>query len=340
MMIAASTTLIVASIIGSASAFVAPVVDQRCSSPALHATKKSQAIPFVNCPPFLDGSMAGDVGFDPFGFAKSEKDLKFYRAAEVKHARLAMLAAAGWPISELFDRDIANTLGLPSVLDAANRVPSVLNGGMGKISPIYWGVCIALVGAVDVYGLTLAKKNEDFFIGDLGLKGFYPQGEKGQKRMQLAEIKNGRLAMIAITAFAFQEFATHIAVIDQTPFFFYPIWETVFGDIGSTHGPGVVGALDAATTAAVDAVSSTPPPTQALEAVTTAAVEATTQAATAVVPPVVDAVSAVPAVVSPPVVDAVVSTPTPIVNNEELIAAQKRIAELELKLSTINNLLH
>lgn len=49
----------------------------------------SQSLPFMARPTFLDGSMAGDVGFDPFGFAKSESDLMNYREAEVKHARLA-----------------------------------------------------------------------------------------------------------------------------------------------------------------------------------------------------------------------------------------------------------
>ena len=49
----------------------------------------SQSLPFMTRPTFLDGSMAGDVGFDPLGFAKSESDLMNYREAEVKHARLA-----------------------------------------------------------------------------------------------------------------------------------------------------------------------------------------------------------------------------------------------------------
>jgi len=49
----------------------------------------SQSLPFMSRPTFLDGSMAGDVGFDPLGFAKSESDLMNYREAEVKHARLA-----------------------------------------------------------------------------------------------------------------------------------------------------------------------------------------------------------------------------------------------------------
>ena len=99
---------------------------------------QSQALPFMARPAALDGTLAGDVGFDPLGFAKSESDLMNYREAEVKHARLAMLAAAGWPLSEVFDKKIAATLGMVPVLDASDRVPSLLNGGLGKISPAYW----------------------------------------------------------------------------------------------------------------------------------------------------------------------------------------------------------
>ena len=98
----------------------------------------SMSLPFMARPLALDGSLAGDVGFDPLGFAKSEQDLMNYREAEIKHARLAMLAAAGWPLSEVFDKKIAGVLGMTPVLDATDRAPSILNGGLEKISPVYW----------------------------------------------------------------------------------------------------------------------------------------------------------------------------------------------------------
>jgi hypothetical protein len=40
------------------------------------------------------------------------------------------------------------------------------------------------------------------------------------ERNQLAEIKNGRLAMLAITAFAFQELASGLPVVQETPYLF------------------------------------------------------------------------------------------------------------------------
>lgn len=43
----------------------------------------------------VDKIPSGDKVFDPFGFTEGA-GLYFYREAEIKHARLAMLAAASW----------------------------------------------------------------------------------------------------------------------------------------------------------------------------------------------------------------------------------------------------
>jgi len=190
----------------------------------------SEALPFQKRPHMLDGSMPGDVGFDPIGFAGTEADLWKYREAEVKHGRLAMLAAVGWPLAELFDRKIANIFALDPIVDASNRNPSILNGGLGKISPLYWLVCLGAAAAIDIKGIEKANSNDpNYFPGNLEWDplGLYPEDKAGRFRMQLAEIKHGRLAMIAITAFAFQEFVQDFAVVDQTPIFFHPAQDVV-----------------------------------------------------------------------------------------------------------------
>mmetsp|Transcript_33338 Transcript_33338/g.51073 ORF Transcript_33338/g.51073 Transcript_33338/m.51073 type:complete len:252 (-) Transcript_33338:285-1040(-) len=190
----------------------------------------SQSMPFMARPGMLKGEMAGDVGFDPLGFVKSEQDLMIYREAEVKHARLAMLAAAGWPLSEVFDKKIASGLNLIPVVDASDRAPSVLNGGLGKVSPVYWVVCLVAAAAIDFIGISKSRGNEPgYFPGNFGFDpfGVYPKDKDGQMWMQTAEIKNGRLAMIAITAFAVQEFVTKSGVVDETPLFFFPLTKTL-----------------------------------------------------------------------------------------------------------------
>jgi hypothetical protein len=239
-----SSAIILASL-GSANAFMAPVSktttalrmsDSAASDipeiPTPDMPKEplmSESLPFMERPSALDGSLAGDVGFDPLGFAKNSDDLMKYREAEVKHARLAMLAAAGWPISELFDKKIATVLGMTPVLDSGDRAPSLLNGGLDKISPIYWAVCFAAAAAIDLYGIKSASNKPGYTPGKLGFDplGVFPKEKEGQQWMELAEIKNGRLAMIAITAFAFQELVSQTGVINETPLFFKPLGETL-----------------------------------------------------------------------------------------------------------------
>mmetsp|Transcript_15039 Transcript_15039/g.33525 ORF Transcript_15039/g.33525 Transcript_15039/m.33525 type:complete len:108 (-) Transcript_15039:675-998(-) len=58
------------------------------------APEMSLSLPFMERPSTLTGAYAGDVGFDPVGFSKTEPELKNYREAEIKHSRLAMLVSA------------------------------------------------------------------------------------------------------------------------------------------------------------------------------------------------------------------------------------------------------
>ena len=98
---------------------------------------KAQWIPVggVLAPAILDGSLAGDVGFDPLGFSKTKNTLLWMREAELKHGRLAMLAAIGWPLSELWHKELAQLLGLESILagKSGSLAPSLLNGGLSSV---------------------------------------------------------------------------------------------------------------------------------------------------------------------------------------------------------------
>ena len=97
----------------------------------------SIALPFLPRPTALDGSHAGDYGFDPLGF--SEK-LDFYamQEAEIRHARLAMLAVVGWPMSELL---------APSWMLQDGCAPSVLNG----VNPLSFLGIVAFLGAAGLF---------------------------------------------------------------------------------------------------------------------------------------------------------------------------------------------
>lgn len=57
------------------------------------------AVPFLERPPKLDGTYAGDIGFDPVGFS-NYFDLRWLREAELKHGRVCMLGVVGFLAQE------------------------------------------------------------------------------------------------------------------------------------------------------------------------------------------------------------------------------------------------
>merc|ERR1712176_1644174 len=171
---------------------------------------------------------AGDVGFDPFGLAgKEKKDLEFMREAEIKHSRLAMLAVVGWPLAELWDKPLADAAGLPSLLTTTGSSPSLLNGGLDKVSVAYWVAVVALAGIIEIENMKMKDdKGKDYVPGDCNFDplNFFPKDKKGQMEMMTKEIKHGRIAMMAVLGFAVQEFIYGKPVVAETPFFFHPIF--------------------------------------------------------------------------------------------------------------------
>merc|ERR1712228_542426 len=155
------------------------------------------ALPKIKTMRVGDGTLAGDVGFDPMQLADTPDKLAFYREAEIKHARLAMLAAFGWPVSE-----ITNFGGL---LNGDGRAPSLLNGGLGNVNGVYWAAVVALAVYWEAQGLDKQFGKKDDYLP--GMLGFDPLGADSPS-MRGAEITNGRVAMVAITVFALEEAIT------------------------------------------------------------------------------------------------------------------------------------
>ncbi|KAG5179252.1 fucoxanthin chl a/c light-harvesting protein [Tribonema minus] len=235
----ATAALMAAATIATASAFVAPhtalPVAKATSSSALRMSSignevMSESVPFLPRNPVLDEfELAGDVGFDPLNLAKDEKTLLFYRDAEVKHARLAMLAALGWVVSELFDGRLAAAANAPDLLvrpdgEGIGLAPSLLNGGLATIPAAYWLLVVGLTGALETQfaAITPGVVAQGREPGDYGFDPFnlWPQEKEAQKDLRTKELKNGRLAMIAIVAFAFQEAVSRVPVVEETPALF------------------------------------------------------------------------------------------------------------------------
>ena len=136
-----------------------------------------------------------------------------------------MLAAAGWPLAELWDKSIASALGLQPALTSTGESPSLLNGGLDKIDAEYWIMVVALAGIFEIQSkLTKESKGKNYVAGDCGFDplGFFPEDKAGQMEMQTKEIKNGRVAMMAIVGFAIQEALYNVPVVNETPMFFQP----------------------------------------------------------------------------------------------------------------------
>ena len=268
-----------------------------------------------------------------------------YREAEVKHARLAMLAAAGWPLAELFHKEIASSAGLSPILNADGRNPSVLNGFTGPASVAFVVAAFAGIGMQESVTLksqyispqdfnqrpaAFAKKEQEVLVSGgfdfdpLNLYNFFGPGEEGRQVMRTSELKNGRLAMMAITGMAIQEAVFKKPVVEQTPIFFKPIWESVAqlltGDVpalyteegigGSVNKYGTSAPIESFSYPAEDAVAApaaaaaveaapavmefaAPPAAVITEAAPAAVMEAAPEAPAAVVAPVVEAAQSV-----------------------------------------------
>jgi light-harvesting complex I chlorophyll a/b binding protein 1 len=155
---------------------------------------RSKSIPFLKQPPNLDGTLSGDVGFDPLGLSTIKDigiDLYWMREAELKHSRVAMLAALGFIAQEkgLFMITSSNHNQVSTFYEYAKAYPSSI------------GFFIVLIGIVELFSgiaITEGRKSGDREPGNFGFNPLQMgRKEATFKDLSLKEIKNGRLAMIA-----------------------------------------------------------------------------------------------------------------------------------------------
>jgi hypothetical protein len=112
-------------------------------------------------------------------------------------------------------------------VDSLNRAPSMFNlEGFQHTNTLYWVGGVLFMAFLENH-YSRVKDKPGYYPGNLGFDPlrFYPKDEGGRQRMQLAEIRNGRLAMLAITSFVLQEWVYKSAVVDITPWFFKPFWK-------------------------------------------------------------------------------------------------------------------
>jgi light-harvesting complex I chlorophyll a/b binding protein 4 len=178
-------------------------------------TKVAPVAPTPVVPQFAGGLVGSDVEapeFDPFQLSagRSEETINWYRSAELKHARICMLAALGLSVQPAFhlpDQVFDSTLGYGVVSKLYNERPEAI-----------WQILLA-IAAVEV--LTLFRNGQGV-AGDLGFDPLNLQTKLGLKNdegkfkeMQLKELKNGRLAMIGTSALLLQEYVTGYGPYEQ-----------------------------------------------------------------------------------------------------------------------------
>jgi len=196
------------------------------------------------CTAYLKGELPGDFGFDPLGLAKDPQALLWYQQSELVHSRTAMTAVAGILIPAILTK--AGVLNVPDWWEAG-RVSAEQTGI--PTQALFWAMMF-------MCGFVEGKRWQDFrkpgsqaepgsFLGfessfkpvSNGYPGgiFDPLGLSREspeklKDLQLKEIKNGRLAMLALVGFAAQHAATGKGPLENLADHVASPWTTTFMD--------------------------------------------------------------------------------------------------------------
>merc|ERR1712224_92412 len=171
--------------------------------------------PGNNPPSHLDGSMAGDFGFDPLRLGTDPELLKWFREAELQHCRWAMLGVTGIMFGEVVRPDID-----------FYRAPQQLDGYLPFSIPVLLAVQFILFHYVEIRRWQDFKKpgsvdNDPIFkqnklpAHEVGYPGgiFDPFdfAKSDLNELKEKEIKNGRLAMVSFVGFIVQEQLTGLS---------------------------------------------------------------------------------------------------------------------------------
>jgi len=157
----------------------------------------------------------GNKGFDPLNCSTDIVTLRKYREAEIKHGRLAMLGSVGWPLAELYHPYLSKISNSANILSDNGKVPSLLNGGLDKVNPVFFMAAIVFATTLELNNIKKVYDNESI-PGDLGfdpLKLYNGKDVVTKSNLELKEINNGRLAMLAITYYAISEFITKNPIV-------------------------------------------------------------------------------------------------------------------------------
>jgi len=136
--------------------------------------------------------------FDPLQFSKtaSEEKMAWYRAAELKHGRVSMLAALGQIFAYYYRLD-------DPVFQQGDKPFKALEQVLSDRPAAAIQIVLA-IAAVEAIGV---KKQQGNAPGDLSFDplNLKPSDPETWEKVQVRELKNGRLAMLAIAGNLYTE---------------------------------------------------------------------------------------------------------------------------------------
>jgi len=214
------TTAAAAAVVAAAGAAAVGAAKQRRAQRTVCAARRDLAIAYEDSGielfdngKFAQGLVGADGAwgryeYDPLGFSKTYPELvPWFREAELKHGRIAMLAMVGLVVPDFvrIPGERYSFEACPLTIDAHDK----LNGAVGvNFQILFWITIVELCCAKKVYEWGSLETAGDYGFG----VQFLPKDEEGQKQMRLKELKNGRLAMVAFGGAITQ------AVITRHPF--------------------------------------------------------------------------------------------------------------------------
>lgn len=153
--------------------------------------------------------------------------LRDYREAEIRHGRLAMLAASFWPLQELLDRFVLSDDQFGPLIYGTVTLPYF---------PLMMTAIMLLLGYLDIYSEAIKDMDqigEAFLPGDCFWDPLYilqDAPDRMKRNMQERELFNGRAAMLAVAAYIIEESITHQALIEieSNALLFEPAYQVPF----------------------------------------------------------------------------------------------------------------
>lgn len=219
------------------------------SRSVVQAQQRPTWLPGLDPPSYLDGSLAGDFGFDPLGLGEDPESLKWYVQAELVHARFAMAGVAGILVTDLFR--VTGLINLPVWYEAgATKFPFASTRTLFIVQLILMGF-VETKRYMDFTNPGSQARDGSFFGIEAALEGLepgYPGGPllnplglakdiKNAHEWKLKEIKNGRLAMVAMLGFFVQAQVTHVGPIDNLVYHLSDPWHRTIIQMLSGSAP-------------------------------------------------------------------------------------------------------